>query len=134
MAVTVGRDAVIKIGPNDEGPASATTLTGLVSWTIDAPDSIDVTVAGNAHKKMIVGLQAGMITAEVIADADATLAAALTDGLAGDTLNCYFYDDGGTTPVYAWECLVTGSFQTGGPNAEARRTITFYRQAEGDLS
>ena len=134
MAVTVGRNAVIKIGPNDEGPAGATSLTGLVSWTVDAPDTIDVTVAGNDHKKMIVGLQAGMITAEVIADGDATLAAAITDGLSGTTVNCYFYADGGTTPVYAWESFVTGSFQTGGPNAESRRTITFYRQAEGDLS
>ncbi|CAB4172772.1 hypothetical protein UFOVP1476_42 [uncultured Caudovirales phage] len=133
MAVTVGRNAVIKIGANSGDDTGAIALTGLVSWTVDAPDTIDVTVAGNDHKKMIVGLQAGMITAEVIADGDATLATAITNGLSGTTMNCYFYADGGTTPVYAWESFVTGSFQTGGPNAESRRTITFYRQAEAPL-
>lgn len=132
MSVVTGRNAVIKIGTSTDAASAADVLTGLQNWSIDAPDTIDVTVAGNAHKRMIAGLQAGMITAETIDDDDAALATAVTSGLANTASNVYFYSDGGTTPDYSWRAIVTSNFNTSGPNDAAKRTVTFYRQADVD--
>jgi hypothetical protein len=137
MSVTVGRNAVIKIGTIAGSPqdaSQATAMTGLVSFSYDAPDTIDVTVAGLDHKKMITGLKPGVVTAEVIEDGDGLLAGALVAGLTNGARNVYFYDDGGITPIdgMSWRAIVTADYKTGGPNDAAKRTVKFYCQFEVD--
>lgn len=131
MSAKLGRKATIRLGTDSAG----SEIKGLVSWSTDAPETIDVTVAGDTHRRSAVGLLAGTITAEVILDGDDTaLAAALTAGFAGTTTDTYFRIDGESSePDFAWECLVMGSLSTGGPADAARRTITFHRQADIEL-
>ena len=137
MAAVTGRAASIRLVTDSVGNA----IKGLISWSTDAPATIDVTVAGNdGFTKQAVGLKSGTITAELIVDADDTnLVAALADGFEGVVTTCYFRVndpetiDAGATPVaadYAWDAYVVGSLTTGGPGDTAKRTITFYRQAE----
>jgi hypothetical protein len=127
--IVVGRNALIKIGGTSATTITAEPIVGLQSWSVDAPDTIDVTVAGSGHKRMIVGLQPGMITAEVIEDIDDdALALRLSESLAGNASNVFFSSDAGATWDYMWRALVTANYNTGGPNDVAKRTITFYRQ------
>jgi hypothetical protein len=136
MSVIVGRNATIAVGAAGAAASACYGVNGLQSWSIDAPDSIDVTVAGNTHKKMILGLGAGMITAELIVDSDDAqsnrIADLLVDSFNGTACNAYFSSDGGTTWDYSWRVLVSANFNTGGPNDAAKRTVTFYRQFDID--
>jgi hypothetical protein len=135
MAAVTGRAASIRLVTDNV----ANAIVGLVSWSTDAPATIDVTTAGNdGFTKQAIGLKSGTITAEVIIDADDTnLVTALSNGFEGVTTDCYFRIndpetiDPTATPVtadYAWSAYVVGTLTTSGPGDAARRTITFYRQ------
>lgn len=131
---TLGADAVIKIGSWHAtvpvAASSATKLSGLTSWSTEAPATIDVTVSGDSHSRSIVGLRSGTISAEIIDDGQAILATALTNGLDNKPSYCYFYLDGGTTPVASWYAIVSGTLSSGGPGAATTRQLTFHRQCD----
>lgn len=127
MSALLGRTATIRLGTDAPG----SEIKGLQSWSTDAPETIDVTVAGDTHRKSAVGLLSGQITAELIVDSDDTaLVTAVTNGFAGTPTNCYFRIDGESSePDIAWSALVMSSLSTGGPADAAKRTLTFHRQS-----